>query len=81
MAGLRSLKGGEIKEYITLLNDARNVAMTRLKEEARTLGANALIDVRFDSSDFAQIMTEIVAYGTAVIITPSGKEGDLVSLS
>ncbi len=81
MAGLRSIKGGEIKEYIQLLNDARTVAFDRLKSEAKSIGANALIDVRFDSSDFAQMMTEIVAYGTAVTIVPTGKEGELVSLS
>jgi uncharacterized protein YbjQ (UPF0145 family) len=81
MAGLRSLKGGEIKEYITLLNDARNIALQRLKDEAKSLGSNAILDVRFDSSDFAQMMTEIVAYGTAVIVEQTGKQGDLVSLS
>ncbi len=81
MAGLRALKGGEIKEYIQLLNDARNTALQRLKEEAKTIGANAVIDVKFDSSDFAQIMTEIVAYGTAVVVEPVGEKTEPVSLS
>lgn len=81
MAGLRSLKGGEITEYIKLLNDARNIAMERLRQEAKAMGANAILDVRFDSSDFAQLMTEIVAYGTAVVVEPTGKQGDIVSLA
>ena len=68
MASLRSLGGGEIKEYVKLLNDARETAFNRLKESAKNLGANAIINMRFDTSDMAQMMTEIVAYGTAVIV-------------
>ena len=51
MAGLRSIKGGEIIEYVTLLNDARKIALDRLRQEAANLGANAVLDVRFDTSD------------------------------
>ncbi|MCY0851351.1 MAG: heavy metal-binding domain-containing protein [Thermoplasma acidophilum] len=68
VAGLRSLAGGEIKEYTKMLSDARNTAMERLQSAADQIGANAVINVRFDSSDIGQVMTEIVAYGTAVLV-------------
>jgi uncharacterized protein YbjQ (UPF0145 family) len=80
VAGLRAIGGGEIKEYVTLLNKARDDALDRLKAEASKLGANAVIDVRFDSSDIAQSMTEIVAYGTAVIIEKESGKIQPVSL-
>jgi uncharacterized protein YbjQ (UPF0145 family) len=81
MAGLRSLGGGEIKEYSKMLSDARNTAMDRLKDAAKQLGANAVIELRFDSSDIGQVMTEIVAYGTAVIIEDASGTAERVSLS
>lgn len=81
MAGIRSIKGGEIKEYVTMLNDARNMAMDRLKQEAESIGANAVLDMKFDTSDIAQTMTEIVAYGTAAIVEPLSEKGQPVSLS
>lgn len=68
VASLRTIAGGEIKEYSKLLNDARETALNRLKESAKNLGANAVLNMRFDTSDMAQMMTEIVAYGTAVIV-------------
>jgi len=68
VASLRTIAGGEIKEYVKLLNDARETALNRLKESAKNLGANAVLNMRFDTSDMAQMMTEIVAYGTAVIV-------------
>jgi len=81
MAGLRSLGGGEIKEYSKMLSDARNTAMDRLKDAAKQLGANAVIELRFDSSDIGQVMTEIVAYGTAVIVEDASGTAERVSLS
>jgi uncharacterized protein YbjQ (UPF0145 family) len=81
MAGLRSLGGGEIKEYSKMLFDARNTAMDRLRDAAKQLGANAVIELRFDSSDIGQVMTEIVAYGTAVIIEDASGNAERVSLS
>ena len=81
MAGIRSLAGGEIKEYVVMLNDARNLAMDRLKEEAQKVGANAVLDMKFDTSDIAQTMTEIVAYGTAAVVEPLSEKGQAVSLS
>lgn len=68
MAGLRSLAGGEIHEYTTLLEEARKQAIDRLSINATNLGANAIVMMRFDSSEIGQTMSEIVAYGTAVII-------------
>jgi uncharacterized protein YbjQ (UPF0145 family) len=70
MAGLRSLGGGEIKEYTELLEEARRHAIDRMVENATTMGANAVVRMQFDSSEIGQTMSEIVAYGTAVVITP-----------
>ncbi|EQB74073.1 MAG: hypothetical protein AMDU4_FER2C00031G0003 [Ferroplasma sp. Type II] len=81
MAGLRSLGGGEIKEYSKMLSDARNTAMDRLRDSAKQLGANAVIELRFDSSDIGQVMTEIVAYGTAVIVEDASGTAERVTLS
>jgi uncharacterized protein YbjQ (UPF0145 family) len=68
MAGLRSLGGGEIHEYTSLLEDTRRQALDRLVQNGTVLGANAIISMRFDSSELSGTMSEIVAYGTAVIV-------------
>jgi len=68
IAGLRSLVGGEIHEYTSMLEDARKQALDRLVKNATTMGANAIVMMRFDSSEIGQNMGEVVAYGTAVII-------------
>jgi uncharacterized protein YbjQ (UPF0145 family) len=68
MAGLRSLKGGEIKEYTQLLETTRNDAIDRMVQNAQALGANAVIMMRFDSSEIGETMSEIVSYGTAVVL-------------
>jgi len=70
MAGLRSLGGGEIVEYTRLVEDTRRHAVDRMVENARTMGANAVVMMRFDSSEIGQSMSEIVAYGTAAVIEP-----------
>jgi len=70
MAGLRSVVGGEIREYTQMLEEARRHAVDRLVENATLMGANAIIMMRFDSSEIGQTMSEIVAYGTAVILEP-----------
>jgi uncharacterized protein YbjQ (UPF0145 family) len=70
IAGLRSLGGGEIKEYTSLLEDTRRQALDRLVSNATLMGANAVISMRFDSSELAGTMSEIVAYGTAVVVEP-----------
>ena len=69
-AGLRSIVGGEIKEYTELLEDTRRQAIDRLVKNATLMGANAVLSMRFDSSELAGTMSEIVAYGTAVVIEP-----------
>ena len=70
MAGLRSIAGGEIHEYTSLLEDTRRQAIDRMVQNATLVGANAVISMRFDSSELAGTMSEIVAYGTAVVVTP-----------
>ena len=70
MAGLRSLGGGEIHEYTSLLEDTRRQAVDRMVQNATLMGANAVISMRFDSSELAGTMSEIVAYGTAVVLVP-----------
>ena len=72
MAGLRSLGGGEIKEYTQLLEEARRHAIDRMVQNAAIMGANAIVRMQFDSSEIGQTMSEIVAYGTAVVIEPGG---------
>ena len=70
-AGLRSLFGGEIKEYTSLLEEARRHAVDRMVQNATLMGANAILMMRFDSSEIGQTMSEIVAYGTAAWIEPA----------
>lgn len=70
MAGLRSIVGGEIHEYTQLLEEARRHAIDRLVENAAAMGANAVLAMRFDSSEIGETMSEIVAYGTAAIVEP-----------
>jgi uncharacterized protein YbjQ (UPF0145 family) len=72
MAGLRSLGGGEITEYTQLLEEARRHAIDRMVQNATVMGANAVVRMQFDSSEIGQTMSEIVAYGTAVVIQPEG---------
>jgi len=69
-AGFRALAGGEVKQYTQLLEDTRRHALDRMIENARLLGANAVISFRFDSSEIGQSLTEIVAYGTGVVVGP-----------
>ena len=66
MAGLKNIVGGELKGYTELLQEARSQALERMVEEARALGANAVVNVRFSTSSVAQGAAELFAYGTAV---------------
>lgn len=68
VASLRTIVGGEIHEYTSLLEDTRRQAIDRMVQNAALVGANAVISMRFDSSEMAGTMTEIVAYGTAVVV-------------
>jgi uncharacterized protein YbjQ (UPF0145 family) len=70
VASLRSIVGGEIHEYTQLLEETRRQAVDRMVRNATVMGANAVVMMRFDSSEIGQTMSEIVAYGTAVTIEP-----------
>lgn len=81
VAGLRSITGGEIHEYTQLLNQTRHQALDRMKENAAAMGANAIISVNFDSSELMNSMTEILAYGTAVVIEKETQPTESVRLT
>ena len=68
MAGLKNMVGGELKGYTELLNESRQEATDRMTQQAQAIGANAVINVRFSTSNIAAGASEILAYGTAVII-------------
>lgn len=68
VAGLRNLAGGELYEYTKLLAEAREQAIDRMVEEAKVLGANAVVAVRFQSAEVSRGAAEMLAYGTAVIV-------------
>lgn len=72
VAGLRTIIGGEIKEYSALVEDTRRHAIDRLVMNARLMGADAVVMMRFDSGSIGQTMNEVVAYGTAVKLARSG---------
>lgn len=68
MASLKGLVGGEIKQYTVMLEDSRKEAMDRMIKNANAMGANAIVMTRFDSGEAGKNMTEIFAYGTAVVV-------------
>ncbi len=68
IASVRAIFGGEIKEYSQMLEEARRHASDRMVQNAKQMGANAIVMMRFDSSEIAQQMSEIVSYGTAVVL-------------
>lgn len=63
--GFKTLVGGELKAYTEMMNDARELAVRRMEEEARALGADAVVNIRFASSAVMQGAAEVIAYGTA----------------
>ncbi len=69
-ASFRTIFGGEVRGYTTLLSDSREHALVRLREAAAAKGANAVLMMRFDSGDIGGIMNEVAAYGTAVKVRP-----------
>lgn len=81
MAGLRTIAGGEINEYTEMAHQARQEALDRLADHAKGLGANAVISIMFDSTEIGNTMDEIIAFGTAVIISPVSGPQELVRLS
>ena len=68
VAGLRNIVGGEISEYTKLMAEAREQAVDRMVEEALSLGANAIVEVRFSTSEVMKAAAELLAFGTAVIV-------------
>jgi uncharacterized protein YbjQ (UPF0145 family) len=81
MAGLRTLAGGEIREYTEMAHQARQQALDRLADHAKSVGANAVISVMFDSTEIGNTMDEIIAFGTAVVVSPASGPQGLVRLS
>ncbi len=70
MAALKNLIGGEIEEYTKMMGEAREQAIDRMIENARELGANGILDVRFGTSYVMASAAEILAYGNAVVLEP-----------
>ncbi len=68
LAGLKNCVGGELKAYTQLLNESRAEAIERMLEQARAVGANAVLNVRFSTSNIAAGAAEVMAYGTAVVV-------------
>jgi len=69
-ASFKSLRQGEVSEYTELLEDTRRHAIDRMVANAKLLGANGIVAMRFDSSEMGNQLTEVVAYGTAVVVGP-----------
>ena len=68
MAGLRGMVGGEITEYTKMMAEAREQAIQRMVEDAEKQGANAIVSMRFTTSMVMQSASEILAYGTGVVL-------------
>ena len=66
MAGMKTLVGGEIVGYTEMLNEARQIAVKRMVDEAETLGADAIVGIRYGSAEIMSGAAECIAYGTAV---------------
>ena len=70
MAGMMTLVGGELNSYTEMLNESRQIAVKRMVDEARELGAEAIVNVRYATSSMMQGASEVIAYGTAVKMKP-----------
>ena len=68
MAGLKNIVGGELTGYTELLQESREEAVERMKQQAQAIGANAILNVRFSTSNITQGASELFAYGTAVVL-------------
>ena len=68
MAGLKNIFGGELKGYTELLQESRDQSLERMQEQAQSIGANAVINVRFSTSSVTAGASEIYVYGTAVVL-------------
>ena len=70
IAGLRSVVGGKIQEYVQLCEETRAEGFDLMLQHATELGANAVVGVRYDATEISDNMTEVLAYGTAVVVEP-----------
>lgn len=68
LAGLKNIVGGELRAYTELLVESRNEATARMLEQARAVGANAVVNIRFSTSNITAGAAEVMAYGTAVVV-------------
>lgn len=68
MAGFKNIVGGELKGYTELLQESRSEATKRMVDQAQSIGANAVLNVRYSTTSIAQGAAEILAYGTAVVV-------------
>ncbi len=80
VAGLKTLVGGEIQEYTKLMAESREQSIDRMVEEAKALGANAIVDTRFATSYIMSNVAEILVYGTAVSVEWNGYEIDMPNI-
>lgn len=67
-AGFKNLMGGEIDDYSSLMKKARNIAIKRMVREAEAKGANAIVGMRYQTSEIMSMASEVIAYGTAVVV-------------
>jgi uncharacterized protein YbjQ (UPF0145 family) len=67
-AGLRTIVGGKIHEYVVVCEEAREEAFDLMMQHATKMGANAIIGMRYDATELGEAMTEVLAYGTAVLV-------------
>ena len=72
VAGLRNIVGGEVTEYTRLMSESREQAIMRMVEQAESMGANAIVGMRFVTSMVMQGASELLAYGTAVVVEDEG---------
>lgn len=72
--GIRNMLGGELKAYTSLFTETREEAVKQMKEDAESMGADAVVNMRFDTSSISKNSAEVVAYGTAVVL--DNEEGD-----
>lgn len=68
LAGLKNFVGGELRAYTELLNESRREAVDRMVQQAQAIGANAVVNIRFSTSNIASGAAEVMAYGTAVVV-------------
>jgi uncharacterized protein YbjQ (UPF0145 family) len=81
IAGLRTILGGEIHEYTAMVEDARRQAIDRMVQNATAMGANAVVRMMFDSSEIGSLMSEIVAYGTAVVLADEAGSAEVADVA